>query len=390
VRAVTSQKELERLHQAGEGLLYNDFSGRGKGASQYNVLHTASCRWVVRSNINVRKLFFADLDSAVAWLRSERAEEGVGWKRCATCLADIGLPPAPPAAQHTPPDPHNPSWHVEPVSPGHPHVEAWSRRRLPFGSNGEMRALRNALRAALRELRAADGEILHATYISPIDELCDTENVLIYNLESTACFGANARDGGGSAKARSKLSQPHRPASVAPRITTGTRPDRRARRSVGALAHFTAELPSPETLELSRLWYALKNGEWRLDGEAESPRLFGLRLRWATPGRMRNATELIKPVIDAVVTSLQAHDHPVTLPEVSARVAAMLGQRPDEVSNLLTDQRQTLLGASRLLWPWRASVQWNPCDDRCVAAELLIARDARPSLAGEVFAVSPR
>jgi hypothetical protein len=35
-------------------------------------------------------------------------------------------------------------------------------------------------------------------------------------------------------------------------------------------------------------------------------------------------------------------------------------------------------------------VQWNPCDERCVAGELLVHAGAAPSRDGELYAVEPR
>lgn len=37
----------------------------------------------------------------------------------------------------------------------------------------------------------------------------------------------------------------------------------------------------------------------------------------------------------------------------------------------LNDEATAVLGAHRLLWPYRNSVQWNPADDLCVAAALM-------------------
>ena len=87
MKFIGSNAELEQLHSAGEGLIFNDFSGKGPRGKDYNVLHAASCNWVARSNVNVRKYFFSNLDEAIKWLRKNRGEEGENWKRCGTCQA---------------------------------------------------------------------------------------------------------------------------------------------------------------------------------------------------------------------------------------------------------------------------------------------------------------
>jgi len=87
MRIIRSNSELESLHSAGVGFIYNDFSGRGSKGKDYNVLHIASCRWVVRSNVNVPKYFFSNIDEAIKWLLRNRGGEGKNWKRCGTCQA---------------------------------------------------------------------------------------------------------------------------------------------------------------------------------------------------------------------------------------------------------------------------------------------------------------
>jgi len=84
MKYVESNAELRRLHSAGKGLIYNDFSRGGSSGKNYNVLHAASCDWLAKSNVNVPKIFFNDIDEAIGWLRRNRGEN---WKRCGSCLA---------------------------------------------------------------------------------------------------------------------------------------------------------------------------------------------------------------------------------------------------------------------------------------------------------------
>ncbi len=84
MKFVESVAELRRLQSEGKGLIYNDFSRRGSSGKNYNVLHGASCHWLARSNVNVPKIFFDNLDEAIGWLRKNRREN---WKRCGSCLA---------------------------------------------------------------------------------------------------------------------------------------------------------------------------------------------------------------------------------------------------------------------------------------------------------------
>ena len=89
MKYVESDGELKRLHSAGKGLIHNDFSRRGSSGKNYNVLHAASCHWLAKSNVNVPKIFFNDIDEAIGWLRKNRGEN---WKRCGSCLVKAQLP----------------------------------------------------------------------------------------------------------------------------------------------------------------------------------------------------------------------------------------------------------------------------------------------------------
>ena len=91
MKKISSDSELVKLNSAGVGLIYNDFSGRGTTGKKYNILHAASCSWVTKSNINVPKYFFSNIDEAVKWLRKNRGKEGKNWKRCGTCKAKTAI-----------------------------------------------------------------------------------------------------------------------------------------------------------------------------------------------------------------------------------------------------------------------------------------------------------
>ena len=93
MRIIRSNAELEKLHSAGVGLIYNDYSGRGLTGKDYNVLHAAHCAFVLRSKVKartrvIRKYFFNDIEEAIKWLWRNRGREGKNWKRCGICKAE--------------------------------------------------------------------------------------------------------------------------------------------------------------------------------------------------------------------------------------------------------------------------------------------------------------
>lgn len=85
MKVIKSDRELRQICNCGKGFIYNDFSRMAPSGKKYNILHVASCRWLVRSNTNVPKIFFDTAEEAVNWLKANRGEEGTKWKWCDTC-----------------------------------------------------------------------------------------------------------------------------------------------------------------------------------------------------------------------------------------------------------------------------------------------------------------
>lgn len=89
---VQANAELEAIHRAGAGFVFNDFTSGPAGARD-NVLHLASCPWVGRMlyraepqrRPSVRKIFFTTINEAHSWLAANRGPEDRGWKPCDTC-----------------------------------------------------------------------------------------------------------------------------------------------------------------------------------------------------------------------------------------------------------------------------------------------------------------
>lgn len=120
---------------------------------------------------------------------------------------------------------------------------------------------------------------------------------------------------------------------------------------------------------------------------------YGLRvtLRTPSPGTPR-VIDLIKPLFDGVVTALHYHDGTAE-PEICTRLAALLAVDVEEITQLLHDQRGTVLGLRRLIFLFGAGMMANPQDDLCFAGQLLpevVEPTAPTELLVEVFAVTPR
>ena len=109
-----------------------------------------------------------------------------------------------------------------------------------------------------------------------------------------------------------------------------------------------------------------------------------------------NLAAITKPLVDGVIAAFHAHDDPASLDLVASRVAAELGASVDEIRALLLEDRTAILGARRLLWPWRDGVQWNPADDRCLAFRIRRVAKATTThsdglrLKGSLVEIEPR
>jgi len=82
---IETDSELQALHNAGSGFIYNDYRGYSPlngGGPSGNVLHTAACSTITRQNTKYRKIFFISFSSANEWLSKHRGLEGKGWKCC--------------------------------------------------------------------------------------------------------------------------------------------------------------------------------------------------------------------------------------------------------------------------------------------------------------------
>lgn len=276
-------------------------------------------------------------------------------------------------------------------------VEVWSTERLPFEPKGWLRRLRSDICSAVRGIYCGPNQLLHAVYISPIRERCDTENILFYNV-GIGCFRRSNSAGLRFERVFSQPPAPLRPtdrpalhyhhyASVAKEtdfehwIPTKTL----VRWSARMRTRFVTTLSSP-----AHIWYWMKCGSIELISRPyQVPTQFGLSMTICAPsGSLSSLVALLKPLLDGAVAAFHQHDGTMQA-EVTSRLARVLGVRTQDVVAYLSDNTTAVLGRRRLLWPWRNSIQWNPADDCCVAGELLFTDSTEDfmELSGELFEV---
>jgi hypothetical protein len=107
----------------------------------------------------------------------------------------------------------------------------------------------------------------------------------------------------------------------------------------------------------------------------------------------RLSAELVKGIIDGVVSAFQAHTDTSTSGQVAARLANVLPAGPAEIEDLLLERRWAVLGlVRRLVYLRDGAVQWNPGDDWCDAGELLAAEptpaDTGWAITGQIIELS--
>ena len=404
IRDIRTREELERVVQRGQGYLFNAFD---RANQKNNPIHAVLCSQVPRmlqvraGTLSVKKVWSDSLVELIAHVRS-------GGRVFSFC----GMEPELDAMRisHRAPvssssGPHASSRSDRPVGmdgrgrqfhvrgDGSSVVEAWSGYRLRFDSKPETLALRDALRAAIRQLSSPREQILHATYTTECQDQVDAENVLFYNV-GVGNFASAASHG--ICFERRSCAPPLCPQSdfePAHHHAYGFVPlgspfeCRLERKEVASWSGVNIpridEISKPDTV-----WHSLRLSK-SLIRVTSHRGPYALRLEIAAD-RARSA-DALKAVIDGFVSALHAHDgrdSEIVVP----RLASRLGVPDGDVRDLLMDVSAAVLGVRRLIWPRATGYQWNPNDADCVACEL-VTRPAISSgwmLSGSLWSVDPR
>lgn len=287
-----------------------------------------------------------------------------------------------------------PPYHLRPT---HNRVEAWSIKRLPFEPTGWLKDFRQNLRRAVGQLRVERHELLHAIYASPVRELCDTENILLYNVGPSS-FAEAARYGLRFERAFQINVACPRPLTNEPLhyhdyfIASFCSPFQHWNKEK-TLASWSFMSNAQAIKQCASVWYAMKTGKMALSAPHPStPSQYGIHLQLDVPyGTRVRLPEIVKPLFDGVISALHYHDG-TDESELSHRVAASIGTQAQEVNVLLQVQTATILGRRKLLHRFRDNVQWNPQDDSCFVGQLQVNETGRAEwlVHGEIFEISRR
>jgi len=276
-------------------------------------------------------------------------------------------------------------------------VEVWSTARLPFEPAGWLRDLRQDISKAVKGLRPRSMHILYGVYACESSGWFDLENVLFYNV-GVGCFAALSRKG---LRFEAGPSVPPAPNTISSRMPHyycytqvphgGSFEHWKVRSRIATWTDAVIP-PLNSTTRASSVWHAVRSGPIsEVALPKEDTTRFGLSVTLAVPNSAaRNLLPLVKPLLDGVIAAFHAHDG-TTVEILARRISDTVSQSPRSLIALLVARDRAVLGTRRLLWLWRDTVQWNPADDRCVAADIRVECREIPvwTLSGDLFTVDP-
>lgn len=274
-------------------------------------------------------------------------------------------------------------------------VEVWSSIRLPFEPRGRLLEMRNSIRSAIKGMQITKKTMLHALYVSDEKTFCDVENVLLYNV-GTGAFANICRKGLCIERKIDIPQQPHGSISKMLHYHKYSLIDF----TEGPL-YWAKELslaswkgiPCPELRGNNKphsFWYAIKKAKIDVIGKIQFPRYFGVELKINAPqGTSINLASVIKPLLDGIVCAFHTHNGDNNS-VVVGRLSQYLKEDVSVIENMLMDQETGIFGIRNLLHPFGKGVQWNPGDDFCIVAKILLddcSEDSKWSLDGDIFTV---
>jgi hypothetical protein len=146
--------------------------------------------------------------------------------------------------------------------------------------------------------------------------------------------------------------------------------------------------------KVAPVWAAIRRHADPPNNPVPTHGYFGVRIRVQAPpaAHHQNFAERVKVLLDAVISAAHCHNGDQLDDVVGRLVGAGVGA-PDEMRGYLMDERWAVLGERSLLHARGAGLQWNPADDLCVFAEVLLDEnvygDADWHLSAEIFPLFP-
>jgi len=275
-------------------------------------------------------------------------------------------------------------------------VELWSLKRLPFEPKGWLWDMRESLKTALNQLVVYDDRILAATYTSAVQELCDVENILFYNV-GTGRFKKLCQKGFllersfNAVTHSSDKSQPYTNHQRYELVSQEQQPLHWAIKEVLASWENILIPKLTSSLKPHPFWLLIKEDSVSTYVTEKYNGYFGIELELFIPHSSTfNSAAIIKPMLDGIISAFHSYQGE-QLDEVSKRLALALFLRSDYISALLLDTTLSIFGSRCVLHPFQKNVQWNPADDKCVVIKLIcnyFKDNQPPRMSGKLFKVN--
>jgi hypothetical protein len=245
-------------------------------------------------------------------------------------------------------------------------------------------AARKQLREMLATMAAEPAQLLHGVIDAGLAETTDLDNALLYNI-------------GGSVAAATRhgviLERAPSPS------TTQAIYRYRLASSEGFLYYRQGDvLAEMSEVVLDRFparWLDIWAAATSSVRVCAAPSLHGpllLDLRLSGPGSPTANGQLVKTLVDGVLTALHAHGNPGTVAEGARRMSEKVGMSEESVAARLLDQRNAVLGVVPNLISFRGTgVQCRPHDHRVGALKVRLEHNSdRWTLDGVVARAAPR
>lgn len=115
---------------------------------------------------------------------------------------------------------------------------------------------------------------------------------------------------------------------------------------------------------------------------------FGVRMELGVEGPALHPVHLLKPLLDAVVSAFHLHANGGDAVVITHVAEQARTEDKKQVVALLRDEQYNVLGRRAVVGLYRGGVKWNPADERCVLAQIVLKRrEGRPTFSGELFAI---
>lgn len=270
-------------------------------------------------------------------------------------------------------------------------TELWSALRLPFEPKGWLYDMREELKRAIKEMNPDDNRILSAAYISSNQDVCDIENILIYNVGS-GVFKDVCRKGLLLERSYQNVVSPAGNQESYGHYQRYSLVDKMQEplywKEKRILASWKGIILDKMPAKPHAYWRLMKENQVVAADMAHNG-YYGIEIAMQLPvNSANNFAGLIKPMLDGIIAAFHSYCGN-QLVEISRRLASVLPNQAEEISTMLLDEKLNVLGSRCLVHPFGNFVQWNPSDDKCVVIKLVkkFVPEDRISMDGRMFAV---